>query len=76
MADKRIICVVLRVHLSCKCPTGNDIHGEAAKTSVKKKHINRKLNGENKERKRPHDPSSFQSLSVYLWMLKASIDSA
>lgn len=38
MADERIICVVLRVHLSSKCHTGNDIHGEATKTSVKKTH--------------------------------------
>lgn len=72
MADERIICVDLRVHLSCKCHTGNDIHGEAAKTSVKTPPHKQKI----KERKRPHDPSGFQSLSVYLWMLKASPDSA
>lgn len=36
--------------------------------------MNRKWKGENK--KRPHDSSGFQSLSVYLWMSKASPDSA
>lgn len=36
MADERIIRVVLGVHLSGKCHTGNNIHGEAAKTSVTK----------------------------------------
>lgn len=34
VADKWVIYVVLRVHLSCECHTGNNIHGEAAKTSA------------------------------------------
>lgn len=32
VVDKRVIWVVLRVHLSCKCHTGDNIHSEAAKT--------------------------------------------
>ena len=34
MADKRVVWVFLRVHLSSKCHTGNNIHGEAAETSA------------------------------------------
>lgn len=35
MADKWVICVVLRVYLSCECHAGDNIHGEAAETSAK-----------------------------------------
>lgn len=38
MADKRVIWVVLRVHLSSKGHTGDNIHGEAAKTPAQHAH--------------------------------------
>lgn len=74
MMDKRVIWVVLRVHLSCKCHTGNNIHGEAAKTPAKHTRKQKYEGGQKKDT--VILISSVHCLCDYLWMSKASPDSA
>lgn len=74
VADERVIRVVLRVHLCCECHTGDNIHGEAAKTPAGTSTQTEMLQGTEKD-------SVILMTAVhcacdYLWMSKASPDSA
>lgn len=37
VADKRVVWVVLRIHLSCERHAGDDVHGEAAEAPARQR---------------------------------------